>query len=289
LKTTNPGQVFLARGNHEELSIQSRYGFLEEGRAKYGETFNARKIMRAYDFLPVVIYPGSGENFIQCNHGGMEPGYSPRELLAAVGPIRFQLLGDLNQRKFCGTHPDWITDSSSRDLAERALRDFKPQDPISPSVIGFMWNDFSILVTEPQLGYDPGRAFVYGQRTTQLLLQSASTGDRKLQAVFRGHQQSPVLNPIMRRLIASRGVFRHWQEKDSATLLNASPDDLSKRLETGEERPVPSGSVWTFNVSPDSMYGEGCNYTFDAFGLLKVVPQFTDWRLRIVNVPVATK
>jgi hypothetical protein len=291
LKLSNPRQFFLARGNHEELSIQSRYGFLEEGRAKYGDTFDARKLIRAYDFLPVVIYLGSGENFIQCNHGGMEPGFSPNELIGADGSIRFQLLGNLNQAKFLSAHPDWFVDAdpASSSMAARAMRDFKPEDPIAPSAIGFMWNDFSVLASDPQFALDPGRAFVYGQRATQFLLQTGGAATRKLHAVFRGHQQSPVLNPMMRRIVASRGIFRHWQENDSAALLNATPDELAKHLETGEERVIPPGSVWTFNVSPDSIYGEGCNYTFDSFGLLKVAPAFADWRLRVTNVSVPAK
>ena len=85
-----------------------------------------------------------------------------------------------------------------------------------------------VLASDPQFGIDPGRAFVYGQRATQFLLQTASSPNRKLQAVFRGHQQSPVLNPMMRRIIASRGIFRHWQENDSAALLNAAPENLAR-------------------------------------------------------------
>ena len=47
--------------------------------------------------------------------------------------------------------------------------------------------------------------------------------------------------------------------------------------------PVP---VWTFNVSPDSVYGEGNHYTFDAFGILSTARKFADWRLRVVNVQI---
>lgn len=287
LKLANPDRVFLARGNHEELSLQARYGFFEEGRSKYGADFNAAKIVRAYDFLPVVIYLGTAGNFAQCNHGGMEPGYSPRTLLDAPGGLRFQLLGALNQQKFFAENPGWLADdASSRELARRALRDFKPEDPISPTVLGFMWNDFSVLGSEPGFGVDPGRAFVYGERATQFLLRHAGSASNKVHAVFRAHQHSSAINPMMRRLVASRGAFRHWQTKDSPGLLNASPAELGKALETNEERSIPTGSVWTFNVSPDTPYGEGCNYTFDTFGLVKLAPNFEDWRLRLINLTV---
>ena len=92
LKLANPDRVMLARGNHEEVSLQSRYGFLEEGRRKYGTEFNAKQVERAYDFLPVVIYAGSDQDFIQCNHGGMEPGFSPQPLLESTNALSFRFL-----------------------------------------------------------------------------------------------------------------------------------------------------------------------------------------------------
>ena len=288
LKVANPDRVFLARGNHEEVSLQSRYGFIREGRAKYGADFNVQKVERAYDFLPVVIYAGSGENFIQCNHGGMEPGFTPHALLDAPAPTSFQFLGMLQQKKFLDEHPQWFADADaeSRAIAAGSFKNFQPADPIQPAQIGFMWNDFTVLAGEPPFAIDPGRGAVYGARSTQYLLQNAGTKTRRVQAVFRGHQQSPSLNPMMRRLVASRGVFRHWQDADSSKLLNAPIDELAKILEKTEVRSVPPGSVWTFNVSPDSFYGEGCGYSFDAFGILKLARNFADWRLQVVNVPV---
>ncbi|MDB6041026.1 MAG: hypothetical protein JWM99_4867 [Verrucomicrobiales bacterium] len=286
LKTANPDQVFLARGNHEEISLQSRYGFAQEARAKYGSAFDFEKMFRAYDFLPVVIYAGSGGNYIQCNHGGMEPGFSPGKLLGGSTPLSFQLIGNLYQQQFLAAHQGWITDPDSSDRASKVLRDFKPEDPINPSTLGFMWNDFSLLASEAQFEIDPGRAFVFGQGTTGYLLEAAGTAGQKVQAVFRGHQQSPTLNPMMRRLVASHGVFRHWQANDSSALRNAAISALEKVLEHDEIRPIPPGSVWTFNVSPDSYYGEGCGYTFDSFGILKTATAFPEWRLQVVNVPV---
>jgi len=288
LKLANPDRVILVRGNHEEYSLQTRYGFLDEGRSKYGRDFDAVKVVRAYDFLPVVLYLGSGGNYIQCNHGGMEPGFSPGRLLDEPGLMSFQFLGRLNQRQYLTSHPNWYTwaDASSSELAARALLDFQPTDPISPSPIGFMWNDFSVLSGEPQFDVVTGRGLAYGSRATEFLLRSAGTESSHVQAVFRGHQQTSVLNPMMRRLLASRGVFRHWQTGDSPALSKAGVSELSKVLEQGAEREIPIGSVWTFNVAPDSVYGEGCGYSFDSFGILKVAHNFAHWRLQVVNVPV---
>ena len=288
LKLANPDRVFLARGNHEDISLQSRYGYLHEGRAKFGAAFSTglTKIARAYDFLPVVIYLESGGNAIQCNHGGMEPGYDPRALLAADGSLRFQLLGKLKQQEFLTKNPLWSANftATGRDLAKRAFQDFEPQDPVSPMILGFMWNDFTVVSDEAPFTLDPDRAFIFGKDATQFILQNGSSPKRILQAVFRAHQHSSQLNPMMRRLVASSGVHQHWQSRDSIALLEASPQELKKHLEQGEARAIPTGSVWTFNVSPDSSYGEGCGFTFDAFAILKPAAAFEDWRLRIINV-----
>ena len=40
-------------------------------------------------------------------------------------------------------------------------------------------------------------------------------------------------------------------------------------------------SLWTFNVSPDSMYGEACVYNFDAFGILKLSLNFADSQIGV--------
>ena len=284
LKLANPDRVFMARGNHEDISLLARYGFLQEGRYKYGAEFDIARIARAYDFLPVVIYLEGGTNVLQCNHGGMEPGFKPAALLDSVGSVRFQLLGKLNQKDFLTEHPHWPGGATSeRALAMRAFQNHEPEDPVSPTVLGFMWNDFTVQANEPQFALDPDRAFIFGQQATRAVLQSASTTNRTLQAVFRAHQHSGILNPMMRRLVASRGLFRHWQEKDSAGLLNSAPEQLATVLDKGENRSIPPGSVWTFNVAPDSVYGEGCKFTFDTFGIVTTASKFEDWRVRVVN------
>ena len=288
LKLANRDQVFLLRGNHEEISIAARYGFLSEGIIKYGAAFDVQKVARVYDFLPVVLYAGSSGNYIQCHHGGMEPGFDPRSLLDAPSPLAFQFLGALNQRQFLNTHQAWAASLAepSRSLIQSAYKDFRPDDPISPTTTGFMWNDFSVLASEPEFSIDPGRAFVYGPKTVSFLLQQSHTGKSSLQAVFRGHQQSPSPNRLMNRIIASHGVFRHWQESESSDLSAAGPKELADHLDTNSLRTIPSGSVWTFNMAPDSMYGEGNHYTFDTFGIVTTAKSFTDWRLKVVNVEI---
>ncbi len=62
---------------------------------------------------------------------------------------------------------------------------------------------------------------------------------------------------MMRRLIATRDVFRHWQEQE------IPPENAPLTpLEFGVMRPIADGGVYTFNVSPDRRYGVGCDYNF---------------------------
>lgn len=288
LKIANPDRVFLARGNHEELSMGASYGFFSEGLFKYGASFDVEKIERAYDFLPVVLYVGAGGNYIQCQHGGMEPGFDPRALLDSAGATAFQLLGQLAQRRFLSEHPQWLNGWSgpARALAKNVFKDFRPEDPTSPTVLGFMWNDFAVFADDPEFSIYPGRAYLYGPRATRFLLEAAHTDRSALRAVFRGHQQSPRPDPLMNRIVASHGVFRHWQDAEAALRPASSLEELAGTLDTAAVRAVPPNSVWTFNVSPDSVYGEGNNYSFDAFGLLSTAKDFADWRLRVINVQV---
>ena len=291
LKLANPDQVLLVRGNHEDISLVARYGFLAEVSAKYGRTFDIRRTIRLYDFLPTVVYLGSGTNVIQCNHGGVEPGFDPSTLLSAPEDTTFQRLGRLDQRRFLTAEKAWISrlPDATRQALESNLTDFQPLSPTTPTVLGFMWNDFTAVAGEAQFAVDPGRAFVYGDETTRRILGRNSGPTHRVRAIFRGHQHAADWTPVMRRLVAGGGLFRHWQTHDHLARLDAPPETLARHLETAEIRRIPDASVWTFNVSPDSVYGLGCGFTFDTAGELTVADAWEDWSLRVLNFAVPTK
>ncbi len=285
LKSANPDQVHFARGNHEDFNIASRYGFLAELHAKYGEQANITKIMRAYDLMPVVLYVGNGADFLQMNHGGMEPGYDPRTLLAASGSPRFQLLGKLHQNEYHTARAGWLgNDPRVLALAEKYFRDFTPEAPTVPRSFGFMWNDFTVFADEPALGFE--RTLIFGAKPTRRILADASTDSVRVRGVVRAHQHAAELNPLMSRLVASDGVFRHWQENESTADAGKSVDAIRRHLHPEETRPIPDGSVWTFNVSPDSSYGVSCRCDFVTVGILKLAPAFKDWRMSVLRIHV---
>ncbi len=287
LKVANPDRVHLVRGNHEDVTLVARYGFLAEASAKFGREFNVARLLRFYDLLPVVLYLGCGSDFVQLCHGGMEPGYQPAALLAAPGTNRVQLLGPLSQAAFLRDHPDWLKgEEMSLAAARQYLADFTPEAPTSPSVIGFMWNDFTVFTDEPAFANNPDRALVYGQPAVQYLLKLAGGTEARVHAVLRAHQHSAIPNPLMRRLMASRGLFRHWQETNSAVARTEAPALLAERLEPGTSRPLPEGSVWTLNVTPDSVYGAGSRFDFATLARLQLGPKFSDWRITAETVEV---
>jgi hypothetical protein len=285
LTAANPDRVHLARGNHEDFNIASRYGFLAELHEKYGRQADITKVMRAYDRLPVVLYVGTGTDFLQMNHGGMEPGYDPRDLLAAPGSPRFQLLGKLRQKAYHAARPGWLgADPGVLAVADKFLTDFTPDAPTSPRAIGFMWNDFTVFADEPELGFD--RSLVFGPKPTRRLLADASTDRVRVRAVVRAHQHAAELNPLMSRLVAGDGVFRHWPDGETTADATKSVRELRLRLRPAEARPIPDGSVWTFNVTPDSGYGIGCGFDFATVGLITLAPAFNDWRVKVIRVSV---
>lgn len=289
LKLANPRRVFMSRGNHEDFLLTANYGFLREVQTKYGRETAPLSIWRMYDFLPVVIYAGVGTDFVQCNHGGMEPGFDPRKLLNAAGEQRFQMLGELARARFLKEHPGWVdtSDTQVKELLDTKLQDFRPRSPTDPATIGFMWSDYAVFADDPALSYDRNRrAFVFGRSATRYLMGQASGGQAKLRAVFRAHQHSSVPNAMMNRLVASRGGFRHWQQSDGRRRSATRGAELKSVIETQSKRAVPDRSVWTFNVAPDSVYGVGNSYAFDTIGILHTAESFRDWRLEMVNVPV---
>ena len=287
LKEANPERVHLVRGNHEDLSLVSRYGFLAEGESKYGTGFRAARILRAYDFRPVVLYLGTTQDFLQLCHGGMEPGYDPASLLAAEGSPRFQRLGTLRQATYLKSHPTWLaSDPAAAANARDELRDFVPAAPTSPSVLGFMWNDFTVFADEPAFVHNPERAYVYGRLAVTGILDGINRRGPKVHGVIRGHQHSSAPNPLMRRLVAGRGGFRHWQETNSPAAVVATPAELARKLGLSGAFPIPENSVWTLNVVPDSVYGAGCGFTFAAFTVIQTAARFEDWRLTVEAVEV---
>lgn len=278
LKIANPQKVFLVRGNHEDIQLNLDYGFAQEIFEKFDLdanklTASLNAITRIYDFMPVAIYLGTKSednsyDFIQSCHGGMEIGFNPKKLFEADEKIKFQLLGELHQKQ----EANCCCFDISKTKGYKNLSDFYPTDYFS---IGFMWNDF--YVDQSQIfGYKSGRGFEYGKKITNWLLEHSSSVTHKLRAVFRGHQHSAQLTPMMESILIK-------DDKDQANL------GISKIWNTDSifSNTLWQGLVCTFLVSPDSSYGIANGsypgYNFDAYGILHLADKFENWQLQVAR------
>lgn len=101
LKLANWDKVFVLRGNHENLLLNSdrNLGFYAELAAKYGEcaiTFWLNMFDDLYQRLVLVLYLKSGDSWVQCCHGGIDPCCNISAFLSVpdmLGSIDFDKVG----------------------------------------------------------------------------------------------------------------------------------------------------------------------------------------------------
>eukprot|EP00438_Fugacium_kawagutii_P011244 Skav211185 [mRNA] locus=scaffold884:195310:199667:+ [translate_table: standard] len=94
LKVSMPNRVWLVRGNHEDRTMNARYGFLEECTERLGETFGVKTydlLQNAFDQLPLGCVVGGQ---ILCVHGGVGDGrWDLNDLRAVRRPLGQHELG----------------------------------------------------------------------------------------------------------------------------------------------------------------------------------------------------
>jgi hypothetical protein len=81
-------RVILLRGNHENRGNIKIHGFSRELSKKYEKDKRKplkRKFLDFWNMLPVALFLGCGDYFIQCCHGGLEHKYNPGDFLEDVG------------------------------------------------------------------------------------------------------------------------------------------------------------------------------------------------------------
>ena len=249
LKLENPDHVLIARGNHEDFKMTATYGFLREGQMKYGRMFDPLALWRVYDFLPVVIYVGVGTDYVQCNHGGMEPGYDPKRLLMEPGKVRYQLLRELQQKTFAKKHPQWLRNASQATLAmaEEKLADFRPTSPVDPNPIGFMWNDFFVFRDDPTIGFNAARlAFNHGQASDELSIEGRKFESRETEGRV---SRSPAFECSQSGDEPNRGIewrpFDTGKRRTRSTVPTTPKRHCVRYWSRQPRRSVPEGSVWT--------------------------------------------
>ena len=272
LKLANPENVIMVRGNHEEESISNVYGFAHELIDTFGPSQNGyNKIYRLYNFLPVALYVGSGNDYVQCCHGGLEYGYKPEELLR-----NNKIFQSLENKLYRADFIDYLKRKDKFEYVNhlgRITELFKNITISSPAneygKLGFMWFDF---VKNGSSQWTIGRGLAADKDLTQTVLRYQNYGSfKKVRGIVRAHQHAvtrEVQDPLnlMQELIDSRGLYNQWQP-----------------IETRAVRRLSDGIVWTLNVAPDGMYGSGCNFKFGTYAILTIGSQYEDWMFEIFN------
>lgn len=292
LKTANPNTMFMARGNHEDIEIISSNGFLGELIKKYGYKKEKKKLLKLivnfYNLLPVALYLGSktssGFDFIQCCHGGMEPGYNPTNFLMNTDThdsLEFELIKALDREKIRGNLIALTKDAYKRysekmkknkkeplpeeqyfTLITKCLSNVKypgkntmmynDEDNDDIGSIGFMWNDFSNL---EGLDYNPDRGFIFGKNPTKMLLNLPQETNKniKLNAVIRAHQHNTGSSGF-ETFSSQKGAFSLWNGT-VYTLLSA----IGFLSRTG--------------------FGDKDTFPYDTFCILDITDNYDTWKL----------
>lgn len=200
LKLRNPDNVFLVRGNHEDVSMNLSNGFAKEYNRKFKTQLIYSKnsllaIQNFYASLPVALYItlGDDKKYIQFCHGGLEF-YDLQPLLTSNDSEAFEIIDKdatrLQVRKWVASTALYSEDSEKNaQLVDKVNKKFDMDDDVGiiegrnpiriSEQIGFLWSDFKASLKHDKdtdkTVYQQGRGFSYGkhyiERLTKPLLK----------------------------------------------------------------------------------------------------------------------
>jgi hypothetical protein len=272
LKNENPDNVFMVRGNHEDMSLNFKYGFSKEINKKFLGNSLVLKIRQLYNLLPVAIYLGAGKenryNIIQCCHGGIEIGFDPKTLLENKHTHAGIKLSRLMQK-------DGFENACCSETS-KFKKYFHNNKQIS-SGNGFMWSDFIVdpnkaLALSSRDGFR-GTMFEFGQSITKQLLKAWSGTTYKLRSIFRAHQHGDhdmrdrILNIDKLSHADDTGIGKLWIQNSVHQKTPALLDDVA---------------AITFSVAPHAGY----EWPSHSFAQLNITTDYVDWRLNVFNKSV---
>lgn len=272
----NPDNVFIVRGNHEDIHVASAFGFLGLGgwipdytegelAKKFGEKFadgdtnEIATLMEIYKYMPVALFLGceNGQgtvDFVQCCHGGMEPAYDSKTLLEHSAQNVYEWLDEEMEHEQVSSHN------------------------------GFQWNDFDFFNEKPKGAYTikEGRGKVFHKKCTTEILKRAG-GKNNVWAVFHAHDHNEKTVPHI--LKYGNGVYKHWSEKTTRAQDwgdKKNTGNIQWSGNPGDAVPIEKYSVWIFNVAPRTgCYEQSCSdiFTYDTVAQLKLAQGFDNWKL----------
>lgn len=177
LKTTNFHSVHVINGNHEDHGTYSHYGFKDELESQLTNPEDQNLVHDLLTFLPAVLFLKLEENWIQFNHGGIDPEYNPLKFLESEYDFDFHGV----------------------------------DEPYNLKYMGLRWNDFNANVVGTILSTNRGkgntRILEYGADATEDYLKRNS-----IQGIIRGHQDFMSIGIIPRVVASMRDMM--YNQKD---------------------------------------------------------------------------
>jgi len=217
LKLVNPDNVFVIRGNHENMKAHQNWGFHAELKHKFNDISQdlASLLQRAYMRMPAALFIGMPTDqidqvnkkkikYILCCHGGPDFGFNPNGLLQTKSSHAACIFDMSNQQIVVQKYYKQKNKSITR-FASKQLIKSKVQETILLKNIGFLWNDFDNTGRDTDVVV--GRAWKLGQDFTKYLLSLWSGQNYTVSMIIRGHQHD---SSMYTDLVKSKGCYALW-------------------------------------------------------------------------------
>jgi len=312
LKAANLDRVFLVRGNHEDAIIQDKVqeeGLPFEIDKKYKDK-TERQVLKdvlnkAFELMPLSLFISCNGDTVQSCHGGIEPGYSPREFIQsdkmfnAVQKKVMPVIAELEKRflfypnktnNFKGLNWSDFTQTTSRDVAAEEFDAFLQEKKIDELTLDFPYR--ACL----------GNVFRHPTRSSGYLCNVYAVKNylafNDLKSFIRSHQDKGfgckmLFDPNLQKdKLDKTGAPKKGVIKDFGSIRYAS----GKRKDPGyhdgpfhwtdvvsqEDAEKKEGflmsdyyPVFVFSSAP-----EGRGLPHDCFSILKTADSYEKWRLR---------
>ncbi len=317
LKINNPGQVFLIRGNHEDLkdtnvnhdfNRQLRSNYCKDNKNLYVANFS--QLYKFYETLPLALYGGTKNTegkidwALYC-HGAIEVGFKPSSLFSLPTSHGYTCLGTVDRlafQKACLNDETSINKilkhgkekiESNKKLikllhaSKKKFWTSETHDKLTDTDLGFImfqWCD--VMVNKKAklfLFYDTERGACIDRYFTQAALQYQSDENNTVYTMITGHKHSDnPNNAMMKRILNTDGL----DVEENRGFGVAWP----KRNKRKNEK-LRKDNVYTCNVCPNAGYASA-GFDYATYVVIRTSPNFSDWmfkvhRLTTLGTPIA--
>lgn len=210
LKMKNHNNVFLLRGNHEDMALQKNYGFLGELKVRFGENKVQpllNSLDKVYNSLPVALYlrVGNQQNneYILCCHGLWEFGYDPAPFLKDSSSAYYQAFNMLKRKtlfdQLAASFHQEADKSEHQGIIEKLWNNLRKsglqiqQDvnittPYTQSyALGFLWDD-SKVHPRATSEFNRQRGMEWSWQDINFLCKLLEKENIFIKAIYRAHQ-----------------------------------------------------------------------------------------------------